>query len=135
MIYGGYKIIPKESIYEDMSEPERIVSEFLRYELNIWWHYEFPIFVYDEKERPRVWSPDFFLPNLGMYIEVVGSKKNWEDNRKNYQYRQKIYKNNKVNIIFIHFWREDWKSHTVQMIQRIENARHAKVQKLNLSHS
>ena len=94
------------SIYEDMSVPERIVSEYLRDELKVWWHYEFPIFVYDEKERPRVWTPDFFLPNLGMYIEVVGSQKNWENLKQDYQYRQKIFKRNKVNVVFIHFWKK-----------------------------
>jgi hypothetical protein len=63
-----------------MSEPERVVSEYLRDGLGIWWKYEFPIFVYDEKKRPRVWTPDFFLEKLNIYVEVVGSEKNWEDN-------------------------------------------------------
>jgi hypothetical protein len=63
-----------------MSEPERVVSEYLRDELGIWWKYEFPIFVYDEKKRPRVWTPYFFLEKLNIYVEVVGSEKNWEDN-------------------------------------------------------
>ena len=127
---GGGKRVAKDSVYEDMSEPERIVSEYLRDELDVWWIYEFPIFVKDEKERPRVWTPDFFLPTLGMYVEVVGSQKIWEDKEQNYQYRQKIYKDNKVNVVFIHFWREDWRSHTVRMIQRIDNARHAEVEKM-----
>ena len=120
----------KDSSYEGMSEPECIVSEYLRDELKIWWHYEFPIFVFDEKERPRVWIPDFFLPNLGIYIEVVGSRKDWEDNKQNYQNRQKIFKKNKFNVIFIHFWRKDWRSHTIRMIQRIEDARYNEVKNL-----
>ena len=130
MLFKGYHRMPKESIYEDMSEPERIVSEYLRDELHVWWHYEFPIFVYDEKERPRVWTQDFFLPNLGMYVEVVGSRKNWEDNKQNYQYRQRVFKQNKVNVVFIHFWKKDWRTHVIRMIQRIENARYVEVEKM-----
>ena len=130
IIYGENKKVSKDSVYEDMSEPERIVSKYLRDELDIWWLYEFPIFVKDEKGRPRVWTPDFFLPNLGMYVEVVGSEKNWEDGRQDYQYRQGIYKINKVNVIFIHFWKDDWRNHIVEMIQKIENARHVKVEKM-----
>lgn len=63
----------KDSGYADMEESEKIVAHFLR-ELNIWWIYESPVFVYDEKERPRVWTPDFYLPKLGMYVEVCGSE-------------------------------------------------------------
>jgi len=122
--------LPKDSVYTDMSEPEIGVSTYLRDELSLWWEYESPIFVKDEKDRPRVWTPDFFLPKLGMYIEVVGSEKNWEDGQQNYQYRQQIYRNNKVNVIFIHYWKEDWKNHTTEMIQRIENLRHAEVRKM-----
>lgn len=105
-----------------MTKPERAVSEFLRDELHVWWKYEFPIFVYDEKERPRVWTPDFFLENLNMYVEVVGSEKYWEDKERNYQYRRRIFKKNKVNVVFVHFWKPDWKEHTAQMIRRIDNS-------------
>ena len=113
-----------------MSEPERVVAEFLRDELKIWWRYESPIFVYDEKDRPRLWTPDFFLPNLGMFVEVVGSEKNWEDNRQNYQYRKKIFKSNDCHVIFVHFWKQNWKKHTINKIREIENYRHANVEKM-----
>jgi hypothetical protein len=129
VLNGWENSMSKESVYQDMSEPERIVSEYLR-ELNIWWLYEFPIFVYDEKERPRVWTPDFYLQNLRMFLEVVGSEKNYEDAKQNYQYRQKIFKKNKIDVIFVHFWKEDWRTHVVDMIRRIENVRHSQVRKM-----
>ena len=59
------------SIFDKMSEPEKEVGKFLE-ELGIWWKYEYPIFVYDDNDRPRIWTPDFFLPLLGMYLEVCG---------------------------------------------------------------
>jgi hypothetical protein len=43
----------KDSVYADMEESEKLVADYLR-ELNLWWIYESPVFVYDEKERPRV---------------------------------------------------------------------------------
>ena len=41
--------------------------------LGINWVYENPVFVYDDEGRPRVWTPDFYLPELGIYIEVCGN--------------------------------------------------------------
>lgn len=53
------------SVYENMSKPEKEVCAHLR-ELNLWWHYEQPVFVYDHMERPRVWTPDLYIPELGI---------------------------------------------------------------------
>jgi hypothetical protein len=41
----------KDSGYADMEESEKLVVHYLR-ELDTWWIYESPVFVYDEKERP-----------------------------------------------------------------------------------
>lgn len=71
------------SIYEKMTDPEREVADYLQ-NRDLWWVYEFPVFVYDEKKRPRVWTPDFYIPKLGLYIEVCGSKEF------DYEYRKEI---------------------------------------------
>lgn len=73
----------KNSVYSDMEESEKQVAKCLR-ELDLWWQYEFPVFVYDEKKRPRVWTPDFYIPKLGMYIEVCGSEEF------DYRYRENL---------------------------------------------
>lgn len=57
------------SVYADMTPHEKEVANYLQ-ELGLWWQYESPVFVYDEKDRPRVWTPDFYIPKLGMYVEV-----------------------------------------------------------------
>ena len=113
------------SIYDDMKDSERQVADYLQ-ELDLWWWYEYPIFVYDEKDRPRVWTPDFYIPKLGMYIEVCGSEKF------DYGYREKIYKKNGVNIIFIHFYKqqEKWKTYLVERIRESEEHRHSEVMKM-----
>jgi hypothetical protein len=106
------------SIYSDMTLAEKEVAEFLR-KIDIWWQYEQPVYVLDDKERPRVWTPDFYLPELGIYIEVCGSK------RFGYEYREKIYKKNKISVIFIHKFKskKDWHYFLKKRIQEIHKNR------------
>jgi len=116
----------KDSVYVDMTEAEKIVASYLR-ELDIWWTRESPVFVYDEKERPRVWSPDFYLPKLGMYVEVCGSER-----AKSYEYRAQIYQKNEVYVIFVQVYKEErkWKNYLVKKIIEIDEVRHAGIVKM-----
>jgi hypothetical protein len=120
----------KDSSYTDMEESEKLVAHYLR-ELNLWWIYESPVFVYDEKERPRVWTPDFYLPKLGMYIEVCGCS----ENAKSYEYREQIYRKNDVYVVFVHLYKEEkkWKNFLVKRILEIEEVRHSGIVKMFLS--
>ena len=115
----------KSSVYADMEESEKQVAEYLK-DLNLWWWYEYPVFVYDEKKRPRVWTPDFYIPKLGMFIEVCGSEKF------DYKYREKIYKKNGYHVIFVHFYKKKikWKNYLVKRIKEIEEKRHDEVIKM-----
>ena len=116
------------SIFSDMSDNEIEVAEYLK-KLGLYWIYESPVFVYDEKERPRVWTPDFYIPKLGIFIEVCGSE------NYNYEYREKIYKKNGFYVVFIHVYkeREKWKTFLVKRIMNIEEQRHDEVMKLIVS--
>jgi len=106
--------------YPDMMASERQVAEFLD-ELGLPWTFEFPVFVYDERKRPRVWTPDFFIPKLGLYIEVCGSKDF------NYKYREKIYRDNSVQIVFLHLYKKQdyWKKFLCAKIREVEETRHS----------
>lgn len=101
-----------------MSHSEKEVAEYLQ-KLNIWWQYEQGVYIVDEKERPRVWTPDFYLPELGLYIEVCGCA------RPDYEYRFKIYKKNRIPIIFIHEFKnkEDWQKYLRERINEIHKDR------------
>jgi len=114
-----------ESVYADMSESEREVAGYLK-ELGLYWNFESPIFVYDEKGRPRVWTPDFYIPKLGMHIEVWGSAE------RDYSYRERIYKMNGYNVIFVHAYKrqKDWKRFLVKRIIELEEQRHDEVMKM-----
>jgi len=115
----------KDSIYADMEESEKQVAGYLR-ELDLWWIYEFPVFVYDEKKRPRVWTPDFCIPKLGMHVEVCGKE------REDYEYRKRIYKKNGYRVIFVHLYKErkKWKNFLIKRIMEIEEKRHDEVMKM-----
>ena len=113
------------SIYEGMSNAEKKVADALQ-ELGLWWWYEYPVFIYDEKKRPRVWTPDFYIPKLAMFIEVCGAK------RDSYEYREKRFKENGYNIIFLHLYKDQtkWKNYLVNRIVEIEDHRHSEIEKM-----
>ncbi|MEK6936872.1 MAG: hypothetical protein AABW58_02265 [Nanoarchaeota archaeon] len=100
------------SLIPTISEQE--VESYLK-ELGISCLYEQAIFVQDDKNRPRVWTPDFYLPELGIYIEVCGSEKF------SYDFREKIYKKNNIPIIFIHQFKpqQSWQFYLKQRIIEI----------------
>ena len=113
------------SVYEGMTNAEKKAACYLK-ELNLWWVYEFPVFVYDDKKRPRVWTPDFYVPRLGMYIEVCGKQ------RQDYEFREKIYTENGYHVIFLHLYKEQnmWKKYLVKRIMEIEDLRHSEIEKM-----
>ena len=84
----------QESVYDQMTRSEREVAEFLK-KLGIKWAYEKPVFVWDENNRPRVWTPDFFLIQFSTYVEVCGSE-NFD-----YEYRKNVFDNNGYDLIFL----------------------------------
>jgi len=119
----------KDSVYADMKDSEKEVANYLE-EIGLWWVHEFPVFVYDDKKRPRVWSPDFYIPKLGMYIEVCGSQEF------DYTFREKIYRKNGYYIIFVHLYKEKekWKKFLVKRIMEIEKKRHDEVMEMLLKY-
>ena len=92
--------------YNKMSSAEKLVAKYLD-ELGIKRRFEYPVFLKDERNRPRLWTPDFYLPDLNIYVEVCGSKDF------SYEYRKRRYYENKIDVIYLHLYRdkEDWQSH------------------------
>jgi hypothetical protein len=116
---------PKTIAGPHMMPSERKVAEFLD-ALGLPWIFEFPVFIYDDRKRPRVWTPDFFIPKLGIYIEVCGSKDF------NYEYREKICITNNILIIFIHLYKTEkyWKKFLFRRLKEVEEQRHTEATKL-----
>ena len=116
----------RESIYDKMTKAEREVASVLK-ELKIQWAYEQPVFVWDENKRPRVWAPDFFLKNFGIYVEVCGSEKF------DYNYRRMIFDKNGYQVIFLHLYKETdkWRNHLIGYIKRIIDYRYRKLNNID----
>ncbi len=108
-----------------MTRSERVVAKFLR-ELEILWSYEKPIYVRDKNKRPRVWTPDFFLVQFNIYVEVCGS----EDF--NYEYRRIIYKENGYKVIFLHLFKDSnkWKKYFLYYLIEISKYRNHKLNRI-----
>lgn len=104
---------------------EKRVESFIR-KLGFECDYEQPVYVKDDKERPRVWTPDFFLPELGIYVEVCGAK------RQHYKFRKKIYEKNKIPVIFIHAYKypDKWECYLIKEIKNMHGERSKKVESL-----
>ena len=115
----------KESIYDRMTNAEREVATVLK-KMGIQWSYEQPLFVWDENKRPRVWAPDFYLIQFGIYIEVCGSSSF------NYAYRRKILNNNGYQVIYLHLFKnnQQWKKHLLNYLVFFVNLRNNKLDKL-----
>jgi len=113
------------SIYADMTDAERQVAGYLT-NLGLYWVYQSPVFIYDERKRPRVWTPDFYIPKLGIYIEVCGSK-NFD-----YDYRKRIYDDNNIPVVYLHHYKEQekWQVFIVKRIKEIEEQRHFDAMKI-----
>jgi hypothetical protein len=115
------------NVRDKMTNAESIVADFLK-EIDIWWEFERPVFVLDEAKRPRVWSPDYYLPELGIYVEVASS-----GNEKSYQYRQTIYIQNKIPIIFVNpYDRSDWRKLLIDGITEIHQHRYSLIKGLKV---
>lgn len=113
------------SIYDDMTDSEKEVAAYLG-ELGLYWIYESPVFVCDDKGRPRLWTPDFYIPRLGIYIEVWGSKD------RDYDFRRRVYKLSDVPVIFIHSYKESekWKGYLKKEIVKIHKKREEEIERM-----
>ena len=113
------------SVFDKMTDSEKKVANFLT-KVNLYWKYEFPVFVWDEKERTRLWTPDFFIPKLGLYVEVCGSE-NFD-----YDYRDQIYKKNEIYVIYVHTYKDEkeWTHFLVNRLEEINDYRAMKIQNM-----
>jgi len=117
-----------DSICDDMTNSEKQVAYYLK-ELGLKWIFQAPMFLRDLVDRPRIWTPDFYIPRLGVYIEVCGSE---DFGERGYKFRQKVYKKNEVPVVFIHTYKESekWKGFLRSRMIQIHVKRDSELRKL-----
>jgi hypothetical protein len=103
----------------EMTGEERKVADFLT-EKKFKLEFQPSVSVQDLGGRTRLFNPDFYLSDLGIYIEVCGAERT-----EKYERTKLIYKKNKIPIIFVETYKEEgkWKYHLIQSISRIHEKR------------
>jgi hypothetical protein len=104
------------SIYDKMTLGEKETADFLS-SLKIYWKFHHPVTISDEESLQRIYYPDFFLPEFGVFVEVCGA-----DREKEYKRRKKIYFDNNIKVIFLETFKDNykWKSHFLEYLFKIQ---------------
>ena len=105
------------------SQGEENIAEALE-KNNIEFIYENPLFIMETREgeegiKPRIWYPDFWLPEYGIVIEFFGGKsKNY---KKGVRHKKMNYKKLKIDLIPVHSWttKENLEPYLLKEIQKI----------------
>ena len=100
------------------SEGESKIARFLE-ENSIKYHYEPGVLVYHPRDKPRIWYPDFYLPEFGTYIEYFGlSGKQQYD--QGIRVKESIYSKMGLSVIPVYPWTfaENWEGYIMNELKR-----------------
>lgn len=100
------------------SEGESKIARFLE-ENSIKYHYEPGVLVYHPRDKPRIWYPDFYLPEFGAYIEYFGlSGKQQYD--QGIRVKESIYSKMGLSVIPVYPWTfaENWEGYIMNELKR-----------------
>lgn len=114
-----------QSVYDDMSQAEREVAAYIN-QLGFWWTYEQPVYVTAEKDRPRIFCPDFYIADVGVYVEVIAYPA-----LRDYERTWEVYQRNQIPILFIEVNRYNWRDALREGIYNIHQQRWEKIQRMN----
>ena len=105
------------------SEGERRIAYFLESN-SIKYHYE-PGLLINSDEKPRIWYPDFYLPEFGAYIEYFGlaGKQNYDEGIKR---KETLYSKTGLAVISVYPWTftGDWQEYILEELERITIGRY-----------
>ena len=100
------------------SEGERRIANFLE-DNSIKYQYE-PALLINSEQKPRIWYPDFYLPEFATYIEYFGlvGNQNYDDGVKR---KETLYSKEGLAVIPIYPWTfsGNWEGHIMNELERI----------------
>jgi len=100
------------------SEGESKIARFLE-ENSIKYHYEPGVLIYYPRDKPRIWYPDFYLPEFGTYIEYFGlsGKQQYDQGTR---VKESIYSKMGLSVIPIYPWTftENWKGYIMNELKQ-----------------
>jgi hypothetical protein len=106
------------------SEGERRIADFLGSN-SIKYHYEPGLLINSISQKPRLWYPDYYLPEFGAYIEYYGlvGRQNYDEGikRKEIQYSKAG-----LEVIPVYPWTFDgnWQEYIMNELERITISRY-----------
>jgi hypothetical protein len=110
--------IKEEKRPEFKSSGERRIAYFLD-KHSIRYQYESGVLVNSMGEKPRIWYPDFYLPEFGAYIEYYGmaGEKNYD---KGIKAKQSVYSKMGMAVIPVYPWMfaENWQKYIRKELER-----------------
>jgi len=106
------------------SQGERRIAYFLENN-SIRYQYEAGVLVNSSYNKPRIWYPDFYLPEFGSYIEYYGlaGKKNYDRGIKT---KEAIYSKMGFDVIPVYPWMftEKWQGYIMKELERVTSQRY-----------
>jgi hypothetical protein len=106
------------------SEGERRIADFLESN-SIQYYYEPSLLIYPDHEKPRIWYPDFYLPEFGAYIEYFGPVGH-QHYDKGIATKETQYSKSGISVIPVYPWTfsENWREYIMRELERITHRRY-----------
>jgi hypothetical protein len=106
------------------SEGERRIADFLESN-SIKYHYEPALLINSSYEKPRIWYPDYYLPEFGAYIEYYGlvGRQNYDEGIKR---KETLYSKAGLEVIPVYPWtfNGNWQEYIMKELERITISRY-----------
>ena len=106
------------------SEGERRIADFLESN-SIKYHYEPGLLINETPQKPRLWYPDYYLPEFGAYIEYYGlvGRQNYDQGIKR---KETLYSKAGLEVIPVYPWtfNGNWQEYIMKELERITISRY-----------
>ena len=106
------------------SEGERRIAYFLDTN-SIKYIYEPGVLVNSVQEKPRIWYPDYYLPEFKTYIEYYGlaGKQNYD---RGIKAKESAYSKAELDVISVYPWmfKENWQEYIMKELKRNTSRRY-----------
>jgi hypothetical protein len=109
------------------SEGEKRIAYFLDTN-SIKYRYESGVLVNGGNEKPRIWYPDFYLPEFGTYIEYYGMAGHSEYDQ-GIKVKETVYAKSGMDVISVYprMFRDDWQGYIMRELEKATLRRYRKL--------
>ena len=113
---------PEDKAAAFRSQGERRIGQLLN-DYGIHYTYEQGALVTDQG-KPKIWHPDFYLPEFAAYIEYYGLAGDHDYNR-GIQLKTSVYAANGLDVVPVYPWtfHDDWQGYIIESLHDISTRR------------